>query len=101
MSSLIERVRRRIPGRHRRGADPFETLELQLRLGRLTRELDDLLRPRGRSFALAHHARATTLAYDLTLAEACRLIGAAVPEGKGPAQRLLMEATLLKAGWTW
>jgi hypothetical protein len=98
--SLMSRMRQRLPQWRRRSPDPFATLELQLRLGRLSSELDELARPSG-TFALAHHATAAILAYDATLVEACRLIGAAVPEGRGPAQRLLMEATLANAGWSW
>lgn len=102
MSSLRDRVRRRMPPWRRRAPDPFQTLELQLRLSRLATELDTLSRGRAPVFALAHHAAAATLAYDQTLAEACRLIGAPVPPGRlHPSQRLLMEAELVNAGWTW
>ena len=102
MSSLIDRVRRRVLRWRRRAPDPFATLELQLRLGRLAAELDTLSRGSASVFALAHHAEAATRAYEQTLAEACRLVGAPVPEGSGgPSRRLLMEAELVNAGWTW
>lgn len=99
--TLIDRVRRRLPRVRRRSPDPFLTLELQMRLGRLAMELDDLAAARVKRYALAHHAKAAMLAYEATLAEACRFVGADVPEGRGPARRLLMEATLANAGWTW
>ncbi len=102
MPSLIQRVRRRVPRWRRRAPDPFAVLELQLTLGRLTAELDTLARAGGTVFALAHHAEAATRAYDQTLAEACRLVGAPVPQnGPRSSRRLLMEAELVNAGWTW
>jgi hypothetical protein len=102
VASLMDRARRRVPRRRRRVPDPFQTLELQARLTRLSAELDGLSRAPSSVFALAHHAEAATRAYDQTLAEACQLIGAPVPGGRlsGP-QRLLMEAELVNAGWTW
>jgi hypothetical protein len=97
---LIERVRRRV-GHGRREPDPFATLELQNRLTRLSRELDTLAsRPR-QYFALAHHAEAATRAYEMTLAEACRLMGIPCPEGDRGNRVLLMEADLARAGWSW
>lgn len=101
MAGVMGRLRRRMPSLRRREPDPFATLELQMRLGRLSGELDELSRPRVRSFAVGHHARAAELAYDRSLAEACSLIGADVPPGRGPVERLEMESTLLRAGWTW
>jgi hypothetical protein len=95
------RLLRRLPSLRRREPDPFATLELQLRLGRLSSELDALSGARVHAFAVGHHARAAELAYDRSLAEACSLIGADVPPGRGPAARLEMESTLLRAGWTW
>jgi hypothetical protein len=101
VSSVMERLRRRIPLGRRRVPDPFATLELQLRLGRLSRELDALASPRERSFAAGHHVRAAEIAYDRSLADACELIGEAAPTVSGPTNRLYMEAALTKAGWTW
>lgn len=102
MPNLMERVRRRLPSR-RHAIDPFVTLELQARLTRLARELDDLGAGRTPLFALAHHAEAATRAYEMTLAEACRLIGAPVPEPSVPRESriFLMAAELWRAGWTW
>lgn len=102
MPNLMERVRRRLPSR-RHAIDPFVTLELQARLTRLARELDDMGTGRTPLFALAHHAEAATRAYEMTLAEACRLIGVPVPEPPVPRESriLLMAAELWRAGWTW
>lgn len=101
MPGLIDRVRRRIHRLGRRSPDPFITLELQVRLSRLSAELDALARGETPTFALGHHARAATLAYEATLAEACALIGEDVPEGSGASRRLVMEACLVNAGWSW
>lgn len=100
--SLLDRVRRRLPSR-RHAVDPFLTLELQARLTRLATELDDMGSGRRAVFALAHHAEAATRAYEMTLAEACRLIGAPVPEPSVARESriLLMAAELWRAGWTW
>jgi hypothetical protein len=85
----------------RHGPDPFATLELQNRLTRLSHELDALVSHPGRYFALAHHAEAATRAYEMTLAEACRLMGIDCPEGERGSRVLLMEADLARAGWSW
>ena len=103
VKDLVDRMRRSMTGRPERAAlDPFRTLELQARLSRLAREMDALDRshspPR---FALRHHAQAATRAYDQTLAEACALAELPVPSGNRPSDRLLAEASLLQAGWTW
>jgi hypothetical protein len=98
----MERVRRRLPSR-RQTIDPFVTLELQARLSRLAHELDDMGSGRTPVFALAHHAEAATRAYEMTLAEACRLVEAPLPEPSTPRESriLLMAAELWRAGWTW
>jgi len=102
MRDLLDRVRRRLTGRTGRIAvDPFRTLELQTRLSRLSREIELLDREPTPRFAMGHHARAAIKAYDQTLAEACRLQGLPVPQGEGATDRLLAEAALLQAGWTW
>ena len=102
MSGLMERARRHLPTRRRTTPDPFATLELQMRLARLGRELDTLAHERVPRFAVAHHAEAATRAYEMTLAEACRLMGLGVAvEGDRPTRLLMMEAELVRAGWTW
>jgi len=102
MKDLLDQVRRCLTGRPRRvPADPFRTLELQARLSRLSREIELLdLEPAPR-FALGHHAQAAIRAYDQTLADACRLQGLPTPDGNGATDRLLAEAALSQAGWTW
>lgn len=101
MAGVLERLRIIVPLLRRREPDPFATLEIQLRLSRLSGELDMLAGPGIAPFAAAHHARAAELAYDASLAEACALIGADVGRAGGPADRLEMEATLVRDGWTW
>ncbi len=89
-------------GRTERPAqDPFRTLALQARLTRLVGEMDALDREPSPRFAMRHHAQAATRAYDQTLAEACALAGLPVPAGHSAADRLLAEARLVQAGWTW
>ncbi len=102
MPGLIERALRHLPGRRRNAPDPFLTLELQTRLGRLSAELDALAHERVPRFAIAHHAEAATRAYEMTLAEACRLMGLEVPaDADRPARLLMMEADLIRVGWSW
>lgn len=81
--------------------DPFETLELQTRLGRLAAELRVLDDPGNRRFGTAHRIRAVQEAYERTLDDACRLIGVVVDPGRGAAHRLLAETALQERGWTW
>lgn len=104
MKDLLETVRRRMTGRGQPAAtdpDPFETLALQARLTRLAGEMAALDSDSSPRFARAHHARAACRAYDQTLAEACAVAGLPVPSGSGADARLLAEAGLLQAGWTW
>lgn len=102
MPGLVERLKRRLPLGRRRGPDPFVVLELQMRLSRLAAELDQLDRERVPRFALAHHAEATTRAYERTLLDACALVGLPLPEEPHrPTRMLLLEAELAQAGWSW
>jgi hypothetical protein len=105
MRDFVDRLRRKLPGAvpgpTEPPADPFRTFELQARLTRLAGELDQLDRGSTRQFARRHHSRAALLAYDQTLDEACELIGQPVTEPDESQHRLLAEATLLQAGWTW
>ena len=102
MKDLVDQVRRSLTGRVERPCqDPFKTLELQARLTRLADEMTALDRESSPRFALRHHAMAATRAYDQTLAAACALAGLPVSPGDGSSDRLLAEARLLQAGWTW
>ena len=102
MKDILDQVRRRLTGRvDPPAADPFRTFELQARLTRLAREMETLDRDRAPRFALGHHARAATRAYDQTLAEACVLAGVPVPPVKDACDRLQAEASLAQAGWSW
>lgn len=104
MPALLTRLRRTFPLLLPVTApppDPFHTLELQIRLTRLSREIGSLNVDKSREFAAGHHSRAATIAYELTLADACRLVGVPVDDPHGPAQRLLCEANLFRAGWVW
>lgn len=99
---LIGRARRLVRKWRSPGPDPFATLELQTHLTRLSAELRDLQRERVPRFAIHHHAEAATRAYEMTLADACRLIGIPPAEGRDrDARILLMEAELVGAGWAW
>lgn len=101
MRDLVVRIRRRLPGIFPEpGPDPFQTLALQGRLARLATEINSLDGAPGRKFAGNHHTRAAQLAYEQTLDEACRLIGVPV-EPAGPTHRLMAEARLIHAGWSW
>ncbi|MGH8776993.1 MAG: hypothetical protein ACRDWI_18215 [Jiangellaceae bacterium] len=80
--------------------DPFETLGVQLRLGRLAAEIRRLEHDDGR-WARAHHLTAAQAAYDDVLAEACRLLGLPVHDATAPVRRLLAETDLRSRGWTW
>jgi hypothetical protein len=101
LKDLLDRVRIAVVSRLAPAApDPFRTLELQARLSRLVKQMDTLSGEESARFALGHHARATSRAYDETLAEACALIGVPIaPEDAG--SRLLAEGVLIQAGWTW
>lgn len=102
MKDVLDRVRRRLIGRVGHAApDPFRTLELQARLSRLSKEMEALGCEPTPRFARRHHGQAATRAYDQTLAESCRVAGLAVPHVDGPSERLLAEASLLQAGWSW
>lgn len=102
MRDLVEQVRRSLTGRFARPCqDPFATLTLQTRLSRLADEMATLSCTSASTFALGHHARAVTRAYEETLTEACALAGLPVPAGNGASDRLLAEASLIQAGWTW
>ena len=89
------------PGRRRMvGTDPFRTLEVQMSLGRVERQIQELMDDADR-FALAHHLRAATLAYDRLITEACELAGVEQAEEPGPIRRLIAEAELRTRGWSW
>jgi hypothetical protein len=95
-----------LAGRFRRRsvtvADPFETLRLQTRLGRLAVEIQRI-ETAPRIYARAHRLMAAEAAYDDLLDEACRLAG--VPEtahlARGEDKRWLEEQELASRGWSW
>ncbi len=87
--------------RRRPVVDPFETLEVQMSLSRLDREIETLRRS-GDRFAAAHHLRAAVIAYDDLLAQACRLAGVVGPVPvRSALHRLAAEAELHARGWDW
>ncbi len=101
VKDILDRVRSAVVNRLAPSApDPFRTLELQARLSRLVSQMDTLSCEQSTRFALGHHARATSRAYDETLVEACALIGVPVVL-ENSASRLLAEGHLVQAGWTW
>lgn len=81
--------------------DPFETLQVQERLSRLSAELRALDSRERRQFGSWHHVRAAQEAYERTLDDACRLAGIDVEPGRGIAHRLLAETALQSSGWRW
>lgn len=101
MPGLIDRARRFLPRRDRAASDA-PLLELRDRLRRLSAELDTLAAEPVSRFAAAHHAEAATRAFEATLAESCRALGIAPPMNDDRTARIVvMEAELVRAGWTW
>lgn len=84
--------------------DPFEALQLQLRLSAVANNVREL---EGDETAYARAARllASQLAYDALLAEACGLAGISVQRGRrrgpDPDERFREEVELASRGWTW
>lgn len=102
MRHLVNYLRNRLTGVSPEPApDPFRTLELQHRLTRLSREIWVHSNGGSHEFASGFHGRAALLAYDRTLDEACQLAGVPLPEDEGSTRRLLAEAALCQAGWSW
>ena len=101
MGRLVKRLSRLSGFTRPQPPDPFRTLELQDRLSRLSHELVALGAGRRNEFASGFHATAALMAYDRTLDEACQLAGLPFVEGTGLTHRLLAEAALSQAGWTW
>ncbi len=97
--------RRRAAQRHREQSGPLATLELQLRLGQIAREIrllsDGDAGPDGLRYANAHHTRAAQLAYDSLLREACRRAGLPDDPIATDQDRLLRELELSSRGWSW
>jgi hypothetical protein len=101
--ALLTRMwRRRRPGRRDAtwDPDPFRTLAVQLRLGRIAAEISNLERDQGR-WARAHHLVAATAAYDDLLCEAAVLSGIPVPDVSPAVRRLMIEGQLRHQGWSW
>jgi hypothetical protein len=96
----VGRVRR---AERRPDVDPFSTLEVQLALARLDREIAELLDDPGAAnrFAQGHHLRAAQLAYEQLLQEACQLAEVNTLPGGGVVRRVIAEAELRARGWTW
>ncbi len=102
MREMLDQLRCTLSGRPGRSkAEHLKTLQLQARLSRLATEMQQMGQQMTPQFALGHHARAVSLAYDKTLLQACELTGVPLPEEDGPAARLLAEASLLQVGWRW
>lgn len=79
--------------------DPFATLAVQLRLTRVASELRRL--DGNERWAAGHHLTAATMAYDDLLAEAAELSDIEVPDAPRSVRRVVLEAQLHGAGWTW
>ena len=84
--------------------DPFRTLALQRRLTALAAELDALAVDDGSVYARGARLVAVSAAYDDVLADACALAGVPPQRGRDVRRevgRLMEEAALRGAGWTW
>lgn len=80
------------------GLDPMRTLELQTRLSRLSEEIRRCHEFNG--FAAAHHTRAAQSAYETTLRQSLRHIGA--DDGvHHPGDVVSLELDLASRGWHW
>ena len=102
MRELLDQLRCTLSGRPgRSAADSCKTIQLQARLSRLATEMQQMDQQTTPRFALGHHARAVSLAYDKTLLQACELAGVPRLDESGPVTRLLAEASLVQAGWRW
>lgn len=78
--------------------DPMRTLELQTRLSRLSGEIRRCQAHRG--FAAAHHTRAAVSAYETTLRQSLRHVGA--DDAVHPAGDIIsLELDLAARGWQW
>jgi hypothetical protein len=82
--------------------DPFETLRLQTRLGRVADEIRQI-EATPRVYAKAHRLVALETAYDDLLDEACRLAGVSAEADleRGEQKRWLEEQELATRGWSW
>jgi hypothetical protein len=102
---LSQQMRRTVTGRHpsaRPDCNPFGTLEVQLSLARLERELLYLDGCNDRKFGRAHHYYAALAAYDQLLEEACLLAGVeSQPRPGDPAWRMVADVELRVRGWNW
>ncbi|WP_024286228.1 hypothetical protein [Cellulomonas sp. KRMCY2] len=104
--------RRRTTGRTRRGRrtaepDPFDALDVQVRLGQVA-ALVRALESDPKVWARGKRMQATQAAYDDLLAEACELAGVEVPPLDRAATRPLddperfrEELELASRGWSW
>ncbi len=101
MRGLVDHLRRKLAAAEPQPPDPFRTWELQARLSRLSAEIAAMDQEPVARFALRHHALAAMKAYDRTLAEACALAGLPISTVEGRAERLIAEAQLSQAGWSW
>lgn len=91
--------------------DPFDALNLQIRLGVLATQLRSIEND-PRLWARARRFQATQHAYDELLAQACRLAGVELAEDDADArllvgrhrsepERFREEVELVSRGWTW
>jgi hypothetical protein len=87
--------------------DPLLTLEVQIRLGEMARELRSVADDPA-VFGRAHHWRAAQGAYDALLRDACRMVGVPVADDPVRAdalvaddERLRAELELSARGWSW
>ncbi|WP_328990726.1 hypothetical protein OG394_31110 [Kribbella sp. NBC_01245] len=102
LHAAAERVAGRLRRRSAPEPDPFETLQLQTRLGQLAGKIRRV-EATPHVYAKAHRLMALEAAYDDLLDEACRLAGVP-PEAdlqRGEERRWLEEQNLASRGWSW
>lgn len=102
LARRLDRVASRLRREPLEQADPFATLRVQERLGKVADHVRSL-EVDVHTFARAERIIASQLAYDQLLAEACHLAGVEVeqhPKGDA-AERFREEVELASRGWTW
>ncbi|WP_426593952.1 hypothetical protein ACPPVS_00435 [Cellulomonas sp. McL0617] len=102
LAGWLERIAAHLRRQHPPVYDPFTTLHVQSRLGKVADHMREL-EADPHTYARAERLIASGLAYDQLLAEACKLAGVEVephPKGDG-AERFREETELASRGWAW
>jgi hypothetical protein len=102
LAERLERVAHRLRRERPVAYDPFATLWVQERLGKVADHVRALERDQ-HCYARAERIIASQLAYDQLLSEACTLAGVELEEWAPgePAERFRREVELTSRGWSW